>query len=143
MVACCTLQSWRCARPEAVSVSLHCLAPDSFIAGALELPPGPAEKLGGADVEGSSSRDGPCNSYVLDSAMRAPCKSTSRTHRAACRPIQETWLAEVAGPLPGDGFMGESPAPRRGALMQTPMQDRQQRNSNQVSRVHDRPAPGW
>ena len=51
---------------------------------------------------------------------------------AACRPAQETGVAEVAGPLPGDGFMGESPAPRRGALMQTPIQNRQQHHSNQV-----------
>ena len=75
--------------------------------------------------------------------MLAPRISSPKYHRAACRPARETALAEVAGPLPGDGFMGESPAPRRGALVQTPMQDRQQRNSNQVSRVHDRPAPGW
>ena len=143
MVACCSLPSWHCACPEAVSVTMHCLATGIFIAGALELPPGPAEKLAGADVEGPSSKDGPCNSCVIGSAMPAPWKSSSENDRAACRPTQETWLAEVAGPLPGDGFMGESPAPRRGALMQTPMQDRQQRNSHQVCRVHDRPAPRW
>ena len=39
---------------------------------------------------------------------------------------------EEAGPLPGDGFMGESPAPRRAVLMQTPLQDRQRRKNEQV-----------
>ena len=57
------------------------------------------------------------------------------TMRAVCRSAQETGYAEVAGPLPGDGFMGESPAPRRGALMHTPMQDKQQHHRSEVSRV--------
>ena len=43
---------------------------------------------------------------------------------------------EEAGPLPGDGFMGESPAPpRRGPLMLTPLQDSQRRRPDQVSQI--------
>ena len=39
---------------------------------------------------------------------------------------------EEAGPLPGDGFMGESPAPRQAVLTQTPLQDRQRPKNEQV-----------
>ena len=43
---------------------------------------------------------------------------------------------EEAGPLPGDGFMGESPAPqRRGPLMLTPLQNSQRRRADQVSQI--------
>lgn len=43
---------------------------------------------------------------------------------------------EEAGPLPGDGFMGESPAPpRRGPLMLTPLQESQRRRADQVSQI--------
>ena len=92
--------------------------------------------------QGPLPRSSLWRSCVADSAMPTPWTMIAEKWMAACRPAEETGFAELAGPLPGDGFMGESPAPRRGTPMQTLMQDKQHHNSTQVSRICDRPAPG-